>query len=234
VTANIADADGDSVGTAGGVFAPGLEAGGSMQNSILAGNIDRSGRAPDCNAAGPSLGYNIIGDATGCTFTGSTGDQVGSLSAPIDPGLLALGNYGGPTQTQAPQATSPAINAGNPNGCTGLDLSTGMSDGTLLQTDQRGFPRTQDGRCDIGAVESAGAGCGNGTLEPGEQCDDGNAVNEDCCSSTCLFEAAGSLCTDDGEPCTADYLRRGRAVRARGARGTGLHCGLTQRVVCIA
>jgi len=30
--------------------------------------------------------------------------------------------------------------------------------------------------------------CGNGTKEPGEQCDDGNIANGDGCSSTCLFE----------------------------------------------
>ena len=44
--------------------------------------------------------------------------------------------------------------------------------------------------------------CGNGTLDPGEACDDGNATDGDCCSSTCLFEAAGSPCPDDANPCT--------------------------------
>jgi cysteine-rich repeat protein len=36
--------------------------------------------------------------------------------------------------------------------------------------------------------------CGNGVLDLGEQCDDGNTVNGDCCSATCRFEAAGSAC----------------------------------------
>ena len=31
--------------------------------------------------------------------------------------------------------------------------------------------------------------CGNGILQPGEFCDDGNTVNGDCCSSTCTMEA---------------------------------------------
>src|SRR5439155_25133889 len=43
--------------------------------------------------------------------------------------------------------------------------------------------------------------CGNGVLEPGEQCDDGNTVNGDCCSATCRFEAAGSPCPNTN-PCT--------------------------------
>ena len=45
--------------------------------------------------------------------------------------------------------------------------------------------------------------CGDGHLGPGEQCDDGNTVDGDCCSSTCQYEAIGSACSD-GNPCTAD------------------------------
>ncbi|HEY1549598.1 MAG TPA: myxococcus cysteine-rich repeat containing protein [Kofleriaceae bacterium] len=36
---------------------------------------------------------------------------------------------------------------------------------------------------------SASALCGNGVLDPGEQCDDGNTVSGDGCSSTCQLEA---------------------------------------------
>lgn len=46
--------------------------------------------------------------------------------------------------------------------------------------------------------------CGNGVLDPGEGCDDGNASNGDCCSSVCQPESAGSPCPDDGDPCTAN------------------------------
>ena len=44
--------------------------------------------------------------------------------------------------------------------------------------------------------------CGNGVLDAGEDCDDGNTVDGDCCSSLCFFEVAGSLCSDDGNVCT--------------------------------
>ncbi len=44
--------------------------------------------------------------------------------------------------------------------------------------------------------------CGDGTLQAGEACDDGNAEDGDCCSSTCQHEALGSSC-DDGVVCTA-------------------------------
>ena len=45
--------------------------------------------------------------------------------------------------------------------------------------------------------------CGNGVLDVGEQCDDGNKLAGDCCSPTCTSEPLGSPCTD-GNPCTND------------------------------
>jgi hypothetical protein len=46
--------------------------------------------------------------------------------------------------------------------------------------------------------------CGNGSLNPGEQCDDGNNTDGDCCDSDCQYEAAGSPCADDSNVCTDD------------------------------
>ena len=46
--------------------------------------------------------------------------------------------------------------------------------------------------------------CGDNVTEPGEDCDDGNTMNGDCCSSTCQFEAQGTPCADDGVGCTID------------------------------
>lgn len=62
-------------------------------------------------------------------------------------------------------------------------------------------------------VETLADCCGNGLVEEGEECDDGNAVEEDLCSADCLSlctpECEGSdLCVDDGcgavcDPCPA-------------------------------
>jgi len=53
------------------------------------------------------------------------------------------------------------------------------------------------------AATLVGGDCGNGTVDAGEQCDDGNTQNGDCCSSTCQFEPLGSSCSNglfcDGE-----------------------------------
>ena len=62
-----------------------------------------------------------------------------------DPLLGPLQNNGGPTQTHALLAGSPAIDASDPGGCRD-------SLGAPLLTDQRGFPRPVVG-CDIGAFE---------------------------------------------------------------------------------
>jgi len=63
-----------------------------------------------------------------CNFNGP-GDMNNTI-----PLLGTLGNYGGPTQTIPLLSGSPAIDAGNPSGCTD-------GKGKLLTTDQRGLPR---------------------------------------------------------------------------------------------
>ena len=54
--------------------------------------------------------------------------------------------------------------------------------------------------------------CGNGILDVGEQCDDGNKLNGDCCSSVCKFEALGS-------PCTAATICTNNACNGAGSCG---------------
>jgi cysteine-rich repeat protein len=43
--------------------------------------------------------------------------------------------------------------------------------------------------------------CGNGVVDPGEQCDDGNTVSGDGCSQTCRVEVCGNGIPDPGEQC---------------------------------
>ncbi len=43
--------------------------------------------------------------------------------------------------------------------------------------------------------------CGNGIIDPGEQCDDGGTTNGDGCSSTCHFEFCGDGVVNNGEAC---------------------------------
>lgn len=52
-------------------------------------------------------------------------------------------------------------------------------------------------------VGNAPGTCGDGVLDEGENCDDGNVLDGDCCASNCAAES-GQPCTDDGDPCTTD------------------------------
>jgi cysteine-rich repeat protein len=52
-------------------------------------------------------------------------------------------------------------------------------------------------------------GCGNAALDAGEQCDDGNVSDGDCCSSTCQI-TAGPACTR-GDACLGDCDHDGLA-----------------------
>lgn len=115
----------------------------SIKNSILATNTEGA-NASDCSSTTNvvSGGYNLLGVATGCTFSVTTGHLIGAA------GLGPLADNGKPTKTHSLNAGSPAINAGNPAGCTDLAATP-----AVLVTDQRGLTRAVGGRCDIGAYE---------------------------------------------------------------------------------
>jgi hypothetical protein len=128
----------------------------TLTNSLIAGN--HAAVAPEIENVGSIVNANNFnlfgtnGNAGVSGFTPGPTDIVPSVS--LTQIMSPLKNNGGPTQTHALVAGSPAIDAGNPNGC--LD-----STGAPLPTDQRGFRRNVDGnndgtaRCDIGAVEFA-------------------------------------------------------------------------------
>jgi hypothetical protein len=122
----------------------------AVANSILANTAggsdvvnDQRGGTATINATGPNIVpvavVNTGGTVSGTAFTTAS------------PKLGALADNGGPTQTMAPRAGSPAINAGSTAALTAADFG-----GAVPTTDQRGpgFARISDGAVDIGAVEA--------------------------------------------------------------------------------
>jgi hypothetical protein len=125
---------GNSARTGGGIDNVGGTV--SSRNTLLAGNT--ASTSPDIAGPLTSQGHNLIGDGSGGSGFSAT-DLVGTSANPIDPRLGPLQDNGGPTQTRAPLAGSPALDAG---------------DSALLGTaDQRGVARA--GGVNIGAYQAS-------------------------------------------------------------------------------
>jgi cysteine-rich repeat protein len=81
--------------------------------------------------------------------------------------------------------------------------------------------------------------CGNGVIEAGEACDDGNTNNGDGCSNTCQIEGGGGCFTDsqcnDNNPCTMDLCVAGACVFTANANGSPCNDGnaCTTGDVCV-
>jgi hypothetical protein len=122
----------------------------NLKDTILAAS------APDnCGGAAPTdEGYNISDDST-CGFAAGAAANGQAIGDGVNPLLdtAGLADNGGPTQTIALQAGSPAIDAIPVASC------TDQSDTPIaITTDQRGEPRPDPedgptGNCDIGAYE---------------------------------------------------------------------------------
>jgi cysteine-rich repeat protein len=72
----------------------------------------------------------------------------------------------------------------------------------------------------------AGACCGNGSVEPGEQCDDGNLTDGDCCSSSCELEPATTACRRAADACDVAEFCTGTSADcpANGFQASGFSC----------
>ncbi|HEX7408843.1 MAG TPA: choice-of-anchor Q domain-containing protein [Candidatus Binatia bacterium] len=137
--------DNSAVG-GGGMFNYSVYSGGTLTvtNTIVANSTSGG------NCAGSVTdGGDNIDDGTTCGFTGTgctstSGSSFCGTNPHLDPAGLA--NNGGPTQTIALQAGSPAVNAGDESVCAAPPVNN---------LDQRGYVRPGDGAtsCSIGAYE---------------------------------------------------------------------------------
>lgn len=106
----------------------------------------------DVSGGVTSEGHNLLGRSDGCTGFAATDKQGGTTNETrLDPKLGPLANYGGPTETLALLAGSPAINAGSRGG---------------PARDQRSYLRKRVP--DIGAFEYNGAPAFSAPAPPSE------------------------------------------------------------------
>jgi hypothetical protein len=139
---------GNTVGGSGG----GISNGGSLTlyNSIVAGNRFDDGSTTHASDIGGNANsassFNLIGaGGAGGLQTGVNGNKVNVSVSSLKLGSLA--NNGGKTATMKLNAGSIAIDAG----------SNARASAAGLSADQRGFPRIENGRVDIGAFETQAA-----------------------------------------------------------------------------
>ena len=104
----------------------------NLSNSLVANNVQN-----DCYGVVNDGGHNLVEDGS-CVTVGSNGNISG------DPMLGPLADNGGPTQTHALLAGSPALDAGDNAICAADPVNN---------LDQRGLARPQGAVCDIGAFE---------------------------------------------------------------------------------
>ncbi|MBV6396461.1 MAG: hypothetical protein HFACDABA_02059 [Anaerolineales bacterium] len=126
-----------------------------LTNVTISGNASASQAAVWNQSGTLHLTNTLIANSTGadCQNDGTLGTNVNNLiedntCSPAlsgDPRLGPLTDNGGPTQTMALQADSPAIDAGNPMIC---------ANSTINNLDQRGQVRPVGVTCDIGAFEA--------------------------------------------------------------------------------
>lgn len=153
-----------TVGPGGGIFLYSFYDSFTIEHSTIAGNSSADAGGGLFTYTGPvTVDHTILADNTGSKGNedvATAGDGSIDLSFSLveapgtanitdnggnvlnqDPQLGPLQDNGGPTQTQKPAGTSPAVNAGDP------------AFTPPPSTDQRGLPRVAGGRIDIGAVE---------------------------------------------------------------------------------
>jgi cysteine-rich repeat protein len=146
--------------------------------------------AGDFNLAYPSQIWDVV------VFTHELGHTVGSQhSHCYDPPLDRCYNkepgcYGGPIVASHGSIMSYCHTL--PGGLANIDL--------LFPSPIVAVVRQTVAQVSCLAPVSAST-CGDGTLDPGEQCDDGNTTVGDGCSAACRLEVCGNGLLDPGEQC---------------------------------
>jgi cysteine-rich repeat protein len=81
-----------------------------------------------------------------------------------------------------------------------------------------------DGSGDGGGGDGGFEQCGNGSIDAGEQCDDGNQADEDACLGTCQPNVCGDGITNPGAEQCDILVLPGESCQTQGFRGGTIAC----------
>jgi fibro-slime domain-containing protein len=155
-------------------------------------------------------GMRIAGEA--CDDGNTTSGDGCSSVCQIEPGAMCTGTAGGKS-TCAASTCGNGVKEGNegcdcgtnnvtyPSGCNGPN-GLFFGDGTGCSKTCTKEPICRDS---TGKAQACATSCGNGAIEVGEACDDGNTNSGDGCSSSCTVEngfSCATAATDDAVDCT--------------------------------
>jgi cysteine-rich repeat protein len=147
--------------------------------------------------------------------------HIGRLLISCAPAFVLVGISCGGDDKGTPGASGSAGAAEGGQGASSGTAPAGGESATsgTTSTSPGGEPSVGGGSSDSGGASGTSESCGNGTVDDGERCDDGNTETNDGCGETCRIEPGWSC--DQGEPthCTpicGDALLVGTEAQAGG------------------
>jgi cysteine-rich repeat protein len=175
-----------------------------VRNNVFVSTAQRRLLTSDAGNAGNAIDYNLWWTPGGLpgTFVWNGTEYASFAAYAAGTGADAHSLVADPLLTPDLHlaATSPAINAGDPAFMAGAG-----------ETDLDGAPRVSGPRVDLGVDEVT---CGDGVTNPGEECDDANAIDGDGCDSNCTITRCGNGVVTAGEACDDGNLAGGDCCSA--------------------
>ncbi len=156
---------------------------------------------------------SIVGPMTGSFHLAQNGTQLDLTFGPDGPYTGTIDPDAGTFTIPLPDTVT-TVPPGVPITCSGNELvGTASADGQTMSGTHHAYFVSIHLFCQDGGGPFTGgrAGCGNGITEGDETCDDGNAIDGDCCSTDCTTAAPTGTTCDDGDACTpVDQCSAGR------------------------
>lgn len=159
---------------------------------------------------------------TACKLDNPSFDETGSTDATSSESATATSGSTGDATNNFPTeggSGSTTFDTGETGDVTGQNASTSEGEGTTTTT---GGVET------VGSTTAAEPFCGDGVVDDGEECDDGNANNNDACLDTCLEARCGDgyLWTEDIVPGKEEQCDDGDTCQGEGEECKNGYCAI--------